>query len=184
MGKSREESGAGKWSPCYKDGAHRRDYGRKTSYRRSVAWLEGNGMIEDWGCGCRDFEKVLHNMVPPADRPEYIGVDGTAGFCDYLKDLEVYTSRVPCLNMRHVLEHNVNWRKILENALKSYTKRMTLVLFLRMAETDTNVRDDNWEGHIIPNIRLCEADLREMLKGHIHHEDTYRKETIFYLEKA
>jgi hypothetical protein len=44
-------------------------------------------------------------------------------------DLVAYRSRVPGVFIRHVLEHNDAWARILDNAVASFTERMVLILF-------------------------------------------------------
>jgi hypothetical protein len=66
-------------------------------------------------------------LLPPE---QYRGIDGTASpRCAEVVDLVTYRSAVPGLFMRHVLEHNYEWARILDNALASFTERMALILF-------------------------------------------------------
>ncbi|MPZ20855.1 MAG: hypothetical protein GEV06_23545 [Luteitalea sp.] len=59
----------------------------------------------------------------------YRGIDGTAlPFCDEVVDLVQYRSTVPGIFMRHLLEHNDDWARVLDNALASLTERMVLDL--------------------------------------------------------
>ena len=57
---------------------------------------------------------------------EYVGLDGTSPFADRVVDLRAHRSSADCIFMRHVLEHNVEWRKILHGAVNSFRKRMVL----------------------------------------------------------
>jgi hypothetical protein len=113
----------GKWAAWYQGLDGPWPYGDPTSYEIGAAWLAGCALTEDWGCGAG----WLRTLLPP-DR--YRGLDGTASpFCDEVVDLVAYHSRVPGVFMRHVLEHNDAWARVLDNALASFTERMVLILF-------------------------------------------------------
>lgn len=179
MAKTIEQSGAGKWGPRYGEGQARVRYGRVETYIRGAKWLADVTAVEDWGCGYCTFRDYLPAKVT------YLGLDGSAGYCDQVVDLEEYTSETPGIFMRHVLEHNVNWRQIITNAVKSFQHRMVLVLFLLMKEVDTchpNVND--FGAGKIPNIHICGTDLVKLLGSALHHRESFRKETIYYLEKS
>jgi hypothetical protein len=113
----------GKWAAWYQGLEAPWPYGDPTSYEIGAAWLAGCAMIEDWGCGAG----WLRTLLPP-DR--YRGLDGTASpGCDAVVDLVTYRSTVPGVFLRHVLEHNEAWARILDNAVASFTDRMVLILF-------------------------------------------------------
>jgi hypothetical protein len=113
----------GKWAAWYQDLEEPWAYGDPTSYEIGAAWLAGCALIEDWGCGAG----WLRTLLPPE---RYRGLDGTASpFCDAVVDLVTYRSRAPGVFLRHVLEHNEAWPRILDNALASFTDRMALILF-------------------------------------------------------
>lgn len=98
-------------------------YGEQTSYKLGMVFLDGFGDIEDWGCGTA-FAKTF------VTKSNYKGIDITpSAFMDKIVDLETYKSSTDCIFMRHVLEHNHNWKNILQNALNSFQKRMVLILF-------------------------------------------------------
>lgn len=176
--KTIEQSGAGKWDNRYAGKGKRVRYGKAETYVRGAAWLEDVESVEDWGCGYCTFRDHL------PEGAAYIGLDGSPGYCDQVVDLEEYTSKTPGLFMRHVLEHNVNWRQILTNAVHSFQHRMVLVLFLPPKHEDTrhpNV-DDLGAGKI-PNIHVSGTDLVNIIKDSLHHREAFRDETIYYLEK-
>jgi hypothetical protein len=113
----------GKWAAWYQNLEEPWAYGDPTSYEIGAAWLAGCTLIEDWGCGAGWLRTVL-----PPDR--YRGLDGTASpSCDAVVDLVTYRSTVPGIFIRHVLEHNEAWARILDNAVASFTDRMVLILF-------------------------------------------------------
>jgi hypothetical protein len=119
----KQPTNVGKWAAWYQGLDEPWPYGDTTSYEIGAAWLAACAMIEDWGCGAG----WLRTLIPP-DR--YRGLDGTASpRCDAVVDLVAYRSRVPGIFMRHVLEHNDAWARVLDNAVASFTERMVLILF-------------------------------------------------------
>src|SRR5271166_500073 len=111
----------GRWDPWYATGQRLAAcYGPLDTYRIAEDWLRGLS-IEDWGCGYAQFKDVHEGP--------YRGVDGTKGWADVVADLRVHTTRCEGLLLRHVLEHNPDWRVLLANAVQSFTKRMVLVVF-------------------------------------------------------
>jgi hypothetical protein len=150
----RIESLVGKWDAWYANlGETPQPYGSSDTYKLGAEWLAGCDLIEDWGCG----KGFLRTLVP---KDRYRGIDGTdSRFCDDVVDLTEYTSSVQGVFMRHVLEHNREWAKVLDNAVASFTKRMVLILFTpAVAETHEI-------GHVdeigVPDIAFAEADLVE-----------------------
>lgn len=98
-----------------------------TTFRLGARWLRDLD-VEDWGCGTGWLSVVGNTTIG-----NYRGIDGTrtpAVAEDGVVDLAEYTSP-RCWNifMRHVLEHNWKWEKVLENALASFEQRLVLVLF-------------------------------------------------------
>jgi hypothetical protein len=152
------------------------------TYGLGAVWLAECASVEDWGCGLGWMRTLI-----PADR--YVGIDGwPTPFADRVADLTSYRSATSGLFMRHVLEHNLSWRKILDNAVASFTHRLALVLFTPMAQA-TYVR--RWcEGTNTPNLSFAEEDLVGRLGPGIRwsvddlQTDThYGSERIYYLEK-
>ena len=73
-------------------------------------------IIEDWGCGMGWFKQFV--------KSKYIGLDGSkTPHSDKKVDLTKYKSSVDGIFMRHILEHNFEWEKILRNACQSFTKK-------------------------------------------------------------
>ena len=65
-------------------------------------------------------------------------------------DLVTYRSTVPGIFMRHVLEHNDDWARILDNALASFRERMALILFTPERDTTRRIAFDADVG--VPDI--------------------------------
>lgn len=170
---------AGRWNF---QGVGPAPFGDETTYKLGADFLDGLS-VEDWGCGL-GWYKQFH-------KGEYKGVDGSkSDFADVVVDLAAYKSRAEGIFMRHVLEHNTSWRVILENALDSFQKRMCLILFGPLGKWD---RELTVPGLAIPDLELCEVDLRGMLlkavgREHLKEEvvatkSRYNTERVFYLEK-
>jgi hypothetical protein len=154
-------------------------YDDESSYRKGMAFLDGHGKIEDWGCGTAFAKRFVANS-------EYVGVDGSESpYCDVTADLQRYTSDTDCLFMRHVLEHNWGWRSILRNAVKSFRRRMVLIVFTPFGESEMKLLDENG----IPNLTLNRDEILGFFEGMkvtsetIDSNTEYRTETIFYVEK-
>lgn len=156
---------------------HAARYGVEDSYKIGMDWLNPCREVEDWGCGpayARKFRKG-----------SYIGVDGTPGYCDKVSDLREYRSDVDGIFMRHVLEHNHDWRKILDNALESFRERMSLIFFSPWAE-ETHVANEH-EGIIVLEFR--KEDILKTIRPYIRGEVTVNRkdkpmyDTVFKLAK-
>ena len=72
----------GKWNYEYVD---QFAYGDETSYRKGMAYLDGHGVIEDWGCGTAWAKRYVTKST-------YIGIDSSKSrFADKVVDLRSYT---------------------------------------------------------------------------------------------
>lgn len=172
----------------YEDVANRWDYasttapspyGDEASYRKAIEFLDGHGVIEDWGCGTGYAKRFIM-------KSEYIGIDASPSpFTDKLVDLRTYISNTDCILMRHVLEHNYGWKQILKNAVQSFRKRMVLVVFTPFAAEEVKIAD--YDG--IPDLKLRKTDLIDLVQGLAVSEEAitsdtqYGAEHIFYLQK-
>jgi hypothetical protein len=168
----------GRWAPWYAEAEEPRAYvgtddELKVTYHRAAEWLWGLA-VEDWGCGLGWF-KLLH------DGP-YLGIDGTRSqFCDVHADLVTYRSETPGLLLRHVLEHNHEWQKILDNAVASFTERMCLILFTPLAEV-TQVIADDVGGLGVPDISFALRDITDRLIGCVWSVETLPTDTAYGTE--
>ena len=141
----------GKWAPWYQGTeAAGRAYGPTTTYavaEGALRYLD----VEDWGCGYRHFES--HHTGG------YVGIDGTAGYCDVVADLVDYRSSTPGLLLRHVLDHNIEWRKILANAVASFTDTLVVILFTPNGEDNVlaHVAELDVYDYAIPHREITET---------------------------
>jgi hypothetical protein len=146
-----------------------------------MAFLDGQGaVIEDWGCGTAFASRFV-------TQSRYVGIDGSSSdHASLTTDLQSYRSEVDCLFMRHVLEHNWGWRSILANAVTSFRKRMVLIVFTPLG--DSEQRLDRGEDDI-PDLQLDRHELLRFFDGCTVREETissatqYGTETLFYIEK-
>ena len=155
-------------------------YGNPETYKLAAKWLdEVGGTLEDWGCGCAAFKE--HVKVC-----KYIGIEGSknayADRCDV--NLLEYTSSCDCILLRHVICHNVEWEKLLKNAVKSFKKRMVLITFMPMG-TKTKIvfvnTDKRYAG--VPDFSFRAGDLVKHFCDYLVKIDRIGNETLFYLEK-
>jgi hypothetical protein len=127
-------SNVGKWN--YSKLSRAKPYGDTQTYRIGAEYLRDLTAIEDWGCGRGYLSTYIQ-------KGKYRGIDGSNSiFCDAIVDLESYQSKVPGIFMRHVLEHNWNWKKVLSNALQSFQQKICVVLFTPWGLETKNIAND------------------------------------------
>ena len=168
----------GRWG--YQPG-DRYAYGSDATYQKGMHFLDRPGdVIEDWGCGTT-YAKTF------VTKGAYVGIDGSpTDSTDKVVDLRQYTSATDCIFMRHVLEHNTHWQEILTNALASFQKKMTLIIFTPFVDETRHI-EDRWSG--IPTIAFRKEDITRFFEGlsyteeHLESQTEYGAEHIFYLEK-
>ena len=171
----------GQWGYDAVDKFH---YGDDTTYEKGIAFLDGHGLIEDWGCGFAHAKQFVKKSA-------YLGIDGSqSGFADRIADLTGYTSDTDCIFMRHVLEHNYHWPKILKNAVASFRARMALVLFTPLAEVTGPIAvSETITSSPVPDIAFRREDLVEFFRHCRWTEESlvtdtqYGREHVFYVEK-
>ncbi len=166
-------------------------YGDPTSAELAGQWLNipSIKVVEDWGCGYGGFQRYL------GEHQTYIGIDGSKSRSAVITaDLADYRSTVDAIHMRHVLEHNPAWRKVLENVLASFTQRAVVTLFTPLAETETIIaRYPNFCGTGVEmvDISLPEAQISDMFaasgsqvtREQIKTNTQYGVEYLFFLAR-
>jgi hypothetical protein len=93
--------------------------------------------------------------------------------------------------MRHVLEHNLEWRRILTAALSSFRKRLVLIIFTPFVEATRVLAVDRGVTAVpVPDIAFRREELVAHFGG-LHWrqesmatESMYSIEHIFYLSKG
>lgn len=180
----------GKWAPRYRargpqaqgDGAK---YGGAASYQLAAVFLEDCEKVEDWGCGFGTFRRFCLS-------PTYVGIDGSdSPAADVIADLREYRSETEGILLRHVLEHNsAGWRRILSNAVESFTKKMVLVIYTPFGDVTRNVRREIPPDTKVP---VAVSFRKEEITGCIPAEVSWftvvgepldEFETIFFLKKG
>ena len=149
-------SGFGKWNKEYANvkigDTIAWVYGSSDSYRIGAKFLKDCKTVEDWGCGLGHFKRFR--------KTGYIGLDGSkTPFADKIVDLAKCKRSCEGIFMRHVLEHNINWKKILENALESCSKKMCLIIFTRFSERTKVIADSVVQDINVPDISFSKKEL-------------------------
>lgn len=129
-------------------------YDDTPTYGLMAGWLDGHGLVEDWGCGVAWAKRYF-------ERSEYVGLDGAwSRWCDKQVDLRSYRSEVPCAMMRHVLEHNWDWRAIALNFARSWTVRGALALFIPPQPEELDVGGPDWP---VPDLAVAGPELASLM---------------------
>ncbi len=150
-------------------------YGEEIVYQKAADFL--GDTVEDWGCGTGWARRYFTN---------YKGIDGSLGFVTETIDLVDYTSDVENILIRQVIEHNHDWKKILENAYKSFSKKLCLTIHTPLAD-ETKVITRNESD--IPDISFKLQDLKDCFPNCKITEEIlltkfeYATELILYIEK-
>ena len=133
-------------------------YGDPTTYYIAAAFFSGCAVVEDWGCGMGGFR--------PFCPGRYVGVDGSCTpFADTVADLTAYSSDADAILLRHVLEHNYNWPKILDAAVASFREKLCIVLFTPFADTTRELAHNRDRGVDVPDLSLAAAEIEGHLSG-------------------
>lgn len=147
----RRETLYGSWD--YRNRSDRFPYDDTPSYRVAGEWLSGLALVEDWGCGTAWARDYINSP--------YVGLDGAwSRWCDSQVDLRTYTSQVPGIFMRHVLEHNADWRVIASNFAKSWVQRAALILFIPPQPEELDVGGPDWP---VPDLAVSGPELFAIL---------------------
>jgi hypothetical protein len=149
-------SSVGKWDRWYGLlGSKPEPYGLSETYELGADWLSPCELIADWGCG----KGWMRQFVSPE---RYLGIDGSqTPFADVVADLTTYRSAVPGVFVRHVLEHDWEWQRILDNALASTRERLCLVVFTPLADVTHEIAYADDPG--VPDISFRLADLTDRI---------------------
>jgi len=180
----------GLWEYAYRGEHPRAVYGDATTVRVAGGYLNRDAItsVEDWGCGLGGFKHCI------GDWQRYVGIDGShSPYADLIVDLEKYTSSVDAIHLRHVLEHNPGWSRVLANALQSFRRRMVLTIFTPFQNsTQVIARYPNFNGTGVEMIDIGFArrdivhpfgDVRWFSIENIRTETQYGMEHMFFLEK-
>jgi hypothetical protein len=156
------QSNVNKWDNWYKDlgttpSAYK--YSETETYKIAADFLRGLDVVEDWGVGAGGFLNHL---------PNAIGVDGSDTPFAHKKfiDLCNYTTLANGIHLRHVLEHNYNWQKILNNALSSAVNKVVVTLFIPLSDSETKELAHNLKhGVDVPDLSISKKEFNEILES-------------------
>lgn len=184
----KEDSNIGKWNDWY-EGISEEDkgsfrYGDTVTYKKAADFLNDCKTVEDWGCGVGGFLRFCEQAI---------GVDGsdTPFASKKFIDLCDYVFEVEGVHIRHVFEHNYNWKPILENALKSAKNKLVITMFIPLGEETKEIAHNKQHGVDVPDMLISESQFFEIVNKHnpksIVRElfDTatgYGKEEMFFIE--
>lgn len=155
-------SNLGLWSSNY-TGKEPFCYGSGLTYNLGASFLADCPTVEDWGCGAQWFREIVKQRDLPV---QVTGVDGSSGLCDIVAELTTHrpTPRPAGIFMRHVLEHNRNWREILQNALQSFEQKMFLILFTPTTPTEEILYEFNFQtGGSCPVLSLPIVEIKRII---------------------
>ncbi len=149
-------------------------FGETIVYQKMADFI--GDTVEDWGCGTGFARRYFKN---------YKGIDGTLGYVAEAIDLVDYTSDVDNIAIRQVIEHNDNWKKILDNAYKSFNKKLFLAIHTPMSDKTHFIQ---MCGEV-PEYSFCPQDLKDCFPNCKFTEELlptkfdYGNEYILYVEK-
>jgi hypothetical protein len=135
-------------------------FGDTETYKRGADFLSDCGTVEDWGTGAGGFKRF---------RKDAVGIDGSiTPHADKIVNLEDYKSSCDGIFMRHVLEHNRNWKTILRNALNSAEKKLAIVTFIPLKDGRTEEwfdgsRQNRESGIDVRNLSLSKDDMMDII---------------------
>ena len=168
---------AGAWDEHYVGRAEPFPYGDERSYRRAAHWMQGCSTVEDWGCGGGWLRQFIH----PSST--YRGIDGSASpFADEIADLTTYCSDVDGIVLRHVLEHEHQWEKVLDNAVCSFRKHLFIALFTPLSHlTEVLHTEPDYNG--VPVIAFRLEDIINRLPTDVDYSiETITSDTVYGFE--
>jgi hypothetical protein len=142
------------------------------TYEKALAFMADCPTVEDWGCGFGNAKTLC--------KTTYRGVDGSKGpNTDVIADLREYKSETDGILLRHVLEHNHDWKKVLDNAIASFKNKMVIILFTPLVASTRQIAT-NWSN--IPDISFRKEDILEPLKEFTVTEEVLRTKTQYGIE--
>jgi hypothetical protein len=90
--------------------------------------------------------------------------------------------------MRHILEHNYEWEKVLDAALQSFQKKFCLILFTPFAVETKEIAHNGRYGIDVPDFSFKREDIERHFKGvnwkliqNIQTQSQYRVEHVYFI---
>jgi len=180
------ESNVKKWDKWYENLTESRGafvYGETPTYELAAKFLEDCETVEDWGCGAGGFLRFCDRAI---------GVDGsnTPHAQKKFIDLVNYTSESDGIHVRHVLEHNYEWKKILNNILKSARKKIVITMFIPLGDETKEIAHNKKHGVDVPDLLISKEEFMDIVKNYnitniefvtMDTATGYNKEEIIYI---
>jgi hypothetical protein len=175
----KSDSNVGKWNR-WNDGPPG-SYGEVTTYEMAAEIFKECQHVADWGCGRCFFRQYVGT-----DR--YIGVDGSPSpLTDIVTDLAEFSDAplVGGVMLRHVLEHDWKWKKILSNAAASFGKVLVIILFTPWSDGETkDIAFDHPEIDC-PDLAFSRAEFMAELKDFdVSEGPELKTKTVFGIERV
>jgi hypothetical protein len=114
--------------------------------------------------------------------------DRNEQLCEALESLANQTS--DGILLRHVLEHNPGWRRILSGAVESFTKKMVLVIYTPFGDVTRNIRKQiPWDTRVPVAISFRKEDITSCIPPQVSWFTLVGPpldefETMFFLKKG
>lgn len=177
-----------KWDGWYVGLDEPQTYGDTTTYELAAEWLAPCQIVGDWGCGKGGFKTYVHSPRT------YFGFDGSdTPFASLIVDLASFQFPTEGVLLRHVIEHDYRWNQILRNAHDSFTKRMVVVLFTPMIDSDRpEVKEIAYQqlgaNGGVPDLSFSLAAIEQAAPGYVRETTVasatqYGTETVLYYER-
>jgi hypothetical protein len=160
--KNKSVSNVSKWDNWYKELGNEPSsykYSETESYKIAANFLKELDVVEDWGVGGGGFLNHL---------PSAIGVDGSDTPFAHKKfiDLCNYVSKVNGVHLRHVLEHNYEWKQVLKNALTSAKDKLVITFFIPFSDGQTKELAHNLiYGVDVPDLSISKKEFDSILQS-------------------
>lgn len=134
---------------------------------KGAEFLQDCKTVQDWGTG----EGIFKNF-----RVDALGVDGsdTPGADLKYVDLTTYETNCEGIFLRHVLEHNYEWKKILHNVLKSASKKVCVVMFIPFIDGET--KEQHFYPMGVPDLAIGRQEFLDILA---EYPVTYETEKLY-----
>jgi hypothetical protein len=179
------DSMLGKWDEWYKNVNNGRPvkYGDEITYQMAGDFMADIDELEDWGCGNGGFRNYY--------KGKYVGIDGSdSKFVDKVADLRTYQSNVDGILIRHILEHNYDWKMVLENALASFNKKLCIVFFTPFVDETKEIAHNKKHGVDVPDMAFSQKEIEKFFEGlkwskreNIKTRTGYKVEHMYFIEK-
>lgn len=151
-------SPVGAWNSLYSQSDTAARYGDAVSYQLGSIFLGDCPSVQDWGSG-QGYFRTIHSS------PDRVtNVDGSESeSVDTVVDLRSHRSSVDGIFMRHVLEHNLEWRAILNNATESASRKLFIAIYTPILDRELLLQEYSHPN--VAELALPIVSIVEVLEG-------------------